>query len=325
MAIQDLNALIDQVVAPQTGGPKVKGPALNNLLRNLAAEIGFNSYSKDDDALFAFQVGTSYNPSHFHLVTLTVKQLRQLVYDADTQFGGYSTVSITTDEAAGHRHTVVVTYDPQKHAVQVLRVENEDGAEQQDHTAYPIVGDAKYAKLEGGNIFVGEQVIDGGDGGKTYGTYEANRVGLKNDSSQYVELTPSSLAFFDFSAEYVVAGSIEATGSGVLTVSTTHFKVPTPYENDDAATKAYVDSRIEGGVSVNYLGFTPSLIQSALVISGNTNWSYGEFTGSLPAGSVPGMKFRATNNLNQAYVFEYLLASNDVNGSQFSWSRYSSS
>jgi hypothetical protein len=39
MTILELNALIDQVVAPHTGGPKVKGPALNNLLRDLAAEI----------------------------------------------------------------------------------------------------------------------------------------------------------------------------------------------------------------------------------------------------------------------------------------------
>lgn len=48
MTLPELNALIDQVVNPQGGEPKVKGSALNALLRDLAAEIEAGSGSASD-------------------------------------------------------------------------------------------------------------------------------------------------------------------------------------------------------------------------------------------------------------------------------------
>ncbi|GAB3638733.1 hypothetical protein GCM10027422_43230 [Hymenobacter arcticus] len=134
MTLQDLNQLIDATVYPQGQGPLITAPAFNVLLKNLTAEFSA-------DAVFCFQVGSSYNPAHLHLAELTVSQLRDLLYNAPTD--GYPAeyaVSIWTDEAAGHRHQVQIGYDVLLHQVVVLGVQNEDGEEQENHSAYPITG-----------------------------------------------------------------------------------------------------------------------------------------------------------------------------------------
>ncbi|MBX0293214.1 hypothetical protein K3G63_22405 [Hymenobacter sp. HSC-4F20] len=102
-------------MAVRTGGQGGKTTAAD--VRTFLASLTTELYDRTDGARpFLFQVNALDDPGHFHLASLTVEQVRQLVQQDVDQ------VTVLSEARDGHQHQITLGYDHAQATFTVLQV-----------------------------------------------------------------------------------------------------------------------------------------------------------------------------------------------------------
>ena len=110
--VDELSLEIDAAVNPYGGIPQNTGPALNTLLKSLAAELVAGA----GGAPFVFQVAAQDDPQHYHIAVLSQAQAQALVH------GEAASVVVSSVPRNGHSHDITFGYNSDRALFQVLSI-----------------------------------------------------------------------------------------------------------------------------------------------------------------------------------------------------------